>query len=68
MSEEKLLKPIHLYPFSKEKGKTKSYHEILGLWQRSFRLHDVVTSAVYVPVNMINQSLPISQDSPQPVA
>ena len=29
--------------FSKEKGKTKSNHEVLGLWQRSFRLHDVIT-------------------------
>ena len=24
------------------KGKTKSNHEVLGLWQRSLRLHDVI--------------------------
>ena len=29
--------------FSKSKGQTKSTnHEVLGLWQRSFRLHDVI--------------------------
>ena len=26
----------------KAKGKTKSNHEVLGLWQRSLRLHDVI--------------------------
>ena len=26
------------YPFSKDKGKTNSNHEVLGLWQRSFCL------------------------------
>ena len=29
--------------FSKAKVKTKSNHEFLGLWQRSYRLHDVIT-------------------------
>ena len=29
--------------FSKAKVKTKSNHEVLGLWQRSYRLHDVIT-------------------------
>ena len=29
--------------FSKAKWKTKSKHAVLGLWQRSFRLHNVVT-------------------------
>ena len=28
--------------FLKAKGKTKSNHEVLGLWQRSLRLHDVI--------------------------
>ena len=28
--------------FLKAKGKTKSNHEILGLWQRSLRLHDAI--------------------------
>ena len=27
--------------FSKAKGKTKSNHEVLGLWQHSLHLHDV---------------------------
>ena len=26
----------------KAKGKTKSNHEVLGLWQRSLRVHDVI--------------------------
>ena len=29
--------------FSKVKGKTKSNHEVLGLWQCLFRLCDVIT-------------------------
>ena len=29
--------------FSKANGKTKSNHEVLGLWQRSFRQDDVIT-------------------------
>ena len=28
--------------FLKAEGKTKSNHEVLGLWQRSLRLHDVI--------------------------
>ena len=28
--------------FLQAKGKTKSNHEVLGLWQRSLRLHDVI--------------------------
>ena len=28
--------------FLKAKGKTKSNHEVLGLWQHSLRLHDVI--------------------------
>ena len=28
--------------FSKAKGKTKLNHEVLGLWQRSLRLHDFI--------------------------
>ena len=28
--------------FLKEKGKTKSKYEVLGFWQRSLRLHDVI--------------------------
>ena len=28
--------------FLKAKGKAKSNHEVLGLWQRSLRLHDVI--------------------------
>ena len=28
--------------FLKAKGKTKSIHEVIGLWQRSLRLHDVI--------------------------
>ena len=28
--------------FLKAKGKTKLNHEVLGLWQRSLRLHDVI--------------------------
>ena len=28
--------------FLKAKGKTKTNHEVLGLWQRSLRLHDVI--------------------------
>ena len=28
--------------FWKAKGKTKSNHEVLGLWKRSLRLHDVI--------------------------
>ena len=28
--------------FLKAKGKTKSNHEVLGLWQRSLRLHGVI--------------------------
>ena len=30
------------YLVLKAKGKTKSNHEVLGLWQRSLRLHDVI--------------------------
>ena len=32
--------------FSKAKGKTKLNHEILGLYQGTFRLHDVITVKV----------------------
>ena len=32
--------------FSKAKGKTKLNHEVLGLYQGSFRLHDVITVKV----------------------
>ena len=28
--------------FLKAKGNTKSNHEVLGLWHRSLRLHDVI--------------------------
>ena len=28
--------------FSKAKGKTNSNHDVLGLWQRLLRLHDVI--------------------------
>ena len=28
--------------FLKAEGKTKTNHEVLGLWQRSFRLRDVI--------------------------
>ena len=28
--------------FSKARGEAKSNHEVLGLWQRSLRLHDVI--------------------------
>ena len=31
-----------MFFFLKAKGKTKSNHEVLGLWQRSLRLHDVI--------------------------
>ena len=30
------------YMFLKAKGKTKSNHEVLGLWQRSLRPHDII--------------------------
>ena len=28
--------------FLKAKGKTKSNHEVLGLWKHSLRLHDII--------------------------
>ena len=35
-------KVFELMLFLKAKGKTKSNHEVLGLWQRSLLLHDVI--------------------------
>ena len=39
MNRKKFLKPCL---FLKANGKTKSNHEVLGLWQCSLRLHDVI--------------------------
>ena len=41
--------------FLKAKGKTKTNHEVLGLWQRSLRLHHV--NAFYVLRIRNNQNL-----------
>ena len=46
--------------FLKAKGKTKSNHEVLGLWQRSLRLHDVIVFCVIgclYPEDQDNQNL-----------
>ena len=46
--------------FLKAKGKTKSNHKVLGLWQRSLRIHDVIDFftllAVYILRIRTNQN------------
>ena len=50
--------------FLKAKGKTKSNHEVLSLWQRSLRLHDVMDFltelAVYILRIRNNQNINVA--------
>ena len=58
--------------FLKAQGKTKSNHEVLDFWQRSFHQGDVIivfdVMAVYSLRVMNNQNVLVLQDTPQPVA
>ena len=60
--------------FSKAKGKTKSNQEVLGLWQRSLRLHDVIAFCHNWPFITKGSEiikiflLPTDTDTPQSVA
>ena len=54
------------------KGKTKSNHEALGLWQRSLRLHDVIDFSHNWPFisygSGIIKIFLLPKDTPQSVA